>query len=285
MKSRSLPLHLFCALLWLGTCRAGAQPYGLESRPLVGAFLDGAVPEVAPTLSGNWSAVVAFTNLTFLNAVGLTHMPGTTKLIVWEREGRIYHFENNPGVATRTLVLNITNQCQGWDDSGLLGVAFHPGFVTNRYMFCWYTWVTPGTVLGNPTTRPPTDTPNRDRLARFTLDANGVAIPGSETVFIDQNSETVWHNGGGMFFGDDGFLYITNGDDARGANDQRINVSLHSGVLRLDVDRRGASISHPPPRQPMNGVTANYYIPNDNPFVGQAGVLEEFFALGLRSPH
>src|SRR5208282_263147 len=30
---------------------------------------------------------------------------------------------------------------------------------------------------------------------------------------------------------------------------------------------------------------ANYYIPNDNPFVGQPNVLEEFFCLGLRSPH
>jgi glucose/arabinose dehydrogenase len=89
-----------------------------------------------------------------------------------------------------------------------------------------------------------------------------------------------------MFFHPvNGFLYVTNGDDERGANNQRINVSLHSGVLRIDVDQRGGSISHPIPRQPVNGTTANYYIPNDNPFVGQAGVLEEFFCIGLRSPH
>ena len=272
--------------LWsLLTETIAAQPYGLNTRPAIGPFLNGALPQTAPLLSGNWSTVVAFPNLTFINAVGLTHLPGTTRLVVWEREGRIYSFENNLSASTKTLMLNITNQCQGWDDSGLLGVAFHPGFVTNRYLFVWYTWVTPGTVLGNANQRPPTSTPNRDRLSRFTLDANGVAIAGTETVFIDQNSETVWHNGGGMFFGDDGFLYITNGDDARGQNNQRINASLHSGVLRIDVDRRGGGISHPPPRQPQNGVTANYYIPNDNPFVGQTGVLEEFFAIGLRSPH
>ena len=227
--------------------------------------------------------MVAFPNLRFTNAVGLAPMPGTTRLVVWEREGRIYSFENSASTSSKTLVLNIANQCQGWDDSGLLGVAFHPGFATNRYMFVWYNWVSPGTVLGNPNTRPPTSTPNRDRLSRYTLNASGVA--GAETVFIDQNSQTVWHNGGGMFFGDDGFLYITNGDDARSANNQRINVSLHSGVLRIDVDRRGGTISHAPPRQPNNGVTANYFIPNDNPFVGQANVLEEFFAIGLRSPH
>lgn len=272
-------------LLFVFPAAAFAQPYGLPGRPNVGTFLNGTMPPAAPLLSGNWSAVVAFPNLLFTNAVGLAPVPGTTKLVVWEREGRVWTFENNPATTTKTLVLNIANQCQGWDDSGLLGLAFHPGFATNNYMFVWYTWVTPGTVQGSPTQRPPTSTPNRDRLARYTLNSSGVAIPSSEMVLIDQNSQTVWHNGGGMFFGDDGFLYITNGDDAQGANNQRINVSLHSGVLRIDVDKRGGAISHPIPRQPTGGVTTNYYIPNDNAFVGQAGVLEEFFAIGLRSPH
>ena len=56
-------------------------------------------------------------------------------------------------------------------------------------------------------------------------------------------------------------------------------------MFRIDVDCRGGDVSHPPPRQPLNGFTANYFIPNDNPFVGQSNVLEEFFCLGLRSPH
>ncbi|MDX1951995.1 MAG: PA14 domain-containing protein [Verrucomicrobiota bacterium] len=243
---------------------------------------------MAPTFSGNWSAVVAFPNLTFLNAMGLIPVPGTTNLAVWEREGRIYQFPNDRNTSSKTLVLDISNQCQGWDDSGLMGIAYHPGFVTNRYLFVYYTYVTPGTVQGSANGRPPTSLPNRDRLERYTLDANGVAIPGSVVIFIDQISETVWHNGGGMFFHpENGFLYLTNGDDARGQNNQRINTSLHSGVLRIDVDQRGGSISHPIPRQPLpaGSRTANYYIPNDNPFVGQAGVLEEFFAIGLRSPH
>src|SRR6185369_6184392 len=38
-------------------------------------------------------------------------------------------------------------------------------------------------------------------------------------------------------------------------------------------------------RQPQTGSTGHYGIPNDNPFVGQPGVLEEFYAIGLRSPH
>jgi uncharacterized repeat protein (TIGR03806 family) len=264
-----------------------ALPYGLISRPAVGPFLNGQMPESAPGISGSWTAVVAFTNLLFTNALGLTAVPGTSKLVAWEREGRVYSFTNSPGTSTKTLVLDISNQCQGWDDSGLLNLVFHPGFATNRYMFVYYTWVTPGTVVGSPTNRPTEYVPGKyhDRLSRFTLDAAGVAVPNSELVLVDQVGDSVWHNGSGMFFHPvNGFLYYTDGDDER-APTQIINSNLFSGVFRIDVDMRGGTNSHPIPRQPVNGTTANYYIPNDNPFVGQSNVLEEFYALGLRSPH
>ena len=280
-------------VLWLAffglaalSIRAGL-PYGLTERPAVGGFLDGVLPAAAPAVTGNWSATSAFPNLRFTNALGFTFVPGTTKVVVWEREGRVWSFENTPTATAKTLVLNISDHCQGWDDSGLLGLAFHPGFATNRYVFLYYTWVTPGTVVGSPTVRPTEYVPGKyhDRLSRFTLDASGVAVPNSELVFVDQTADSVWHNGGGLFFHpDNGFLYWTDGDDER-APTQIINQNLLSGVFRIDVDQRGGSVSHPIPRQPANGRTANYYIPNSNPFVGQAGVLEEFYALGLRSPH
>jgi uncharacterized repeat protein (TIGR03806 family) len=250
--------------------------------------LDGRLPEVAPSISGDWTAVVAFTNLWFTNSVGLTSVPGADNLCVWEREGRIWTFENDAGTAQKKLVLDISNQCQGWDDSGLLGVAFHPGFATNHYIFVYYTWVKPGTVAGSPTERPVPNLPNtyHDRLERYTLDANGVAMPDSVKVFVDLTNQTVWHHGGGMFFHPkNGFLYWTDGDNSVGDNDQIIDKSLYSGVFRIDVDCRGGGISHAPPRQPTGGFTANYFVPNDNPFVGQSNVLEEFFCLGLRSPH
>ncbi|MDB6027165.1 MAG: hypothetical protein JWM68_3388 [Verrucomicrobiales bacterium] len=230
---------------------------------------------------------VAFTNLTFTNAVGVTAVPGTNQLCVWEREGRVWSFLNNPAALTRTLVLNITNQCQGWDDSGLLGLAFHPGFVSNRFIFVWYSWVSPGTVQGNLNNRPPTFLPNRNRLSRFTLDSSGVAITNSELILMDQNADTVWHKGGGMFFHPtNGFLYITVGDDEQSSlNSQRNNRGLFSGILRIDVDKRGGAISHAIARQPVNGATANYFIPNSNPFSATTNALEEFFAIGLRSPH
>ena len=232
--------------------------------------------------------MVAFTNLLFTNSVGLAPVPDSNLLCVWEREGRVWLFDNTPGATEKKLVLDVHDQCQGWDDSGLLGVAFHPGFATNHLMFVYYTWVKPGTVVGDPYTRPNPVLPNtyHDRLERYTLDANNVAIPDSVKIFVDLTNQTVWHHGGGIFFHpSNGLLYWTDGDNSVADNDQFINKSLYSGVFRIDVDCRGGSFSHPPPRQPLNGFTANYYIPNDNPFVGQSNVLEEFFCLGLRSPH
>ena len=274
---------------------ANADSYGIHGRTAAGPFLNNVMPETAPAISGDWSAVPAFPNLSFTNSVGLCPVPGSDELCVWEREGRVWTFKNSPDVTEKKLVLDLHNQCQGWDDSGLLGVAFHPGFATNHFMYAFYTWVKPGTVAGDANTRPNPTVPNQyhDRLSRFTLDDNGVAIPGSEQVLIDLTDQTIWHHGGGIFFHPkNGFLYLTIGDNSESDNDQVINKSLFGGVVRIDVDCSGGNVSHPILRQPLNGFTGHYYIPNDNPFVGltnsfngETNCLEEFFCLGLRSPH
>lgn len=276
---------------------AAAQAYGLAERPDVEAYYDGILPPQAPVVASDWSTVLAFPNLTFLNPVGLTHIPGTNKLLVWEREGKIWCFDNTPSTATKTLVVDLSTNCQGWDDSGMLGVAVHPNFANNRQIFLWYNWRggvnggsgDTGPVLGDSGHRPPTGTPTRNRLSRFTLDSNFQANKANEYVVIDQKDGSVWHNGGGMFFHpQNGFLYITNGDDTNPDNAQINDGSLFSCVIRIDVDQRGGSVSHAPTKRPLNEVSPTwprYFVPNDNPFVGQAGALEEIYAIGLRSPH
>lgn len=268
-----------------------AQAYGLNTRPNVGAYLDGVMPPQPPAVATDWSTVVAFPNLTFLNPLGLLPIPGTNKLVVWEREGRVYSFDNAAATATKTLILDLHNQCQGWDDEGLLAVAFHPNFATNHYVYLWYNWVTPGTVVGSPTVRPANATSTHQRLARFTyVPATGLLDPASEYVVLDQIDHNTWHNGGGLFFHPvNGYLYLTNGNDANNANDQTITKSLFGCVIRIDVDKIGGSTSHAPIKRSTEEVGPNwpnaYYIPNDNPFVGVANALEEIYALGLRSPH
>ncbi|HTI70635.1 MAG TPA: PQQ-dependent sugar dehydrogenase [Candidatus Limnocylindria bacterium] len=277
---------IFMGAILLSVRALSGIPYGLDEVSRHEAFLDGKLPNSRPQVTGNWSVVPAFPNLKFTNVLGLAAVPGTNQLVVWEREGRVWLFNNDHDVAEKRLIVDISDRCQGWQECGLFGLAFHPGFVTNHFVFLYYMWVKPGTVVGDATHAPPsyTDGLYFDHLARFTLDANLNEVPDSELTLVHQLTGSVFHNGGGLFFHpENGFLYWTDGDDVYGAT-QTISQGLLSGIFRIDVDMQGGEISHAPPRQPVNGTTANYFIPNDNPFVGQPGVLEEFYALGLRNP-
>jgi glucose/arabinose dehydrogenase len=246
----------------------------------------------------------AFPNLTFQDPTVFMAEPGTNRIFVCEREGKIWCFDNSPATTTKTLFLDLSSQTQGYSDSGLLGLAFHPqygqaGSPNRGYVYVYYNY-TPGQIVGSLTAPPDNQTPCYDRLSRFTVqDGSATADPGSELVLVNQFDRDLWHNGGDMFFGADGFLYYTDGDEG-GENDQyaqtqKINSGLFSGVFRIDVNMDPTK-SHPIRRQPVGGAaqpagwpgtyTANYYIPNDNPWQDSTGgTLEEFYALGLRSPH
>lgn len=300
---RRFQVPLFLLTLLAAALSLPAQPYGLTNRPVVGEFLNNQLPPAEVNPAG-WQAVVAFPNVTFDDPTVITPEPNSTRLYIGERQGKIFFITNTPSVSVKTLFLDLSARTQGYNDSGLLGLAFHPQFrVTNSpnrgYVYVWYQF-SPSPVGPDPQQGvAPPETPSYNRLSRFTVpDGSLVADPNSELVLINQFDRHLWHNGGGLFFGSDGFLYISNGDEGS-ANDpfnntQKINWGLFSGVLRIDVDMDPGR-SHPIRRQPLSGTppngwpptyTTNYFIPNDNPWQATDGsVLEEFFAIGLRSPH
>ncbi len=276
-----------------------AQQYGLDSRAPIAAFVNGHLPGFLVSASGPWQVVSAFPGLqyAFTDPTLITAAPrDTNRLYVGCRQGKIYFFTNNPATSNATVFLDLTASTQGGGDCGLLGLAFHPEFglagSTNRGYFYVYR-----NYSATPTPTPFLDTPTYDRLSRFTLADSATTVdPATELILVNQYDQSTWHNGGAMFFGDDGMLYFTDGDEG-GSDDQynstqRINVGLLSGVFRIDVNKNPTK-SHPIRRQPKSSSSrfpasssGNYYIPNDNPFVNPNGSnLEEFWALGLRSPH
>lgn len=148
-------------------------------------------------------------------------------------------------------------------EQGLLGLAFHPQYASNRYLYVNYT-----------------DTAGDTRIVRYTRNATNplVADPASaqQVLFIDQPFSN--HNGGTIKFGPlDGLLYIGMGDGGS-ANDpgnraQTITNMLLGKILRIDVDRDDFPAD----------ATKNYGIPPTNPFVGVTGD-DEIWSFGVRNP-
>ncbi|WP_338685130.1 PQQ-dependent sugar dehydrogenase [Haloferula helveola] len=305
----------------------------------VAPYLDGAFPAVAPGSSTGFTTVNAFPNLQFIGPLWGTPYPGTDELVVVGKAGHVWRFENRPDVMPSevTVMLNLSKYGTGVDlPADVLPDADHqpavvgPGSVANAPDMAFHQLIfhpdfgVPGAAAEHqvfacyshlPSLPGADDAHTYFRVSRFTVvddPVEGPVLdPDSELILIDQFDANRNHQGGAMFFGDDGFLYITTGDGGYGngyetaANtpSQRIDGALMGGILRIDVDMRGGSISHPIRRHPDDlaldpsvrppagwpaSFSGNYYIPSDNPWVDpspSSDVLEEFWAIGLRSPH
>lgn len=234
----------------------------------------------------------AFPGVSFNSPLCLVSPPGeTNRLFVVEKAGRI-QVVNNLAQPTKTLFLDISSRVNAGDEGGLLGLAFHPGYATNRQFFVFYTLDT-ATGAG---------TGLHDRVSRFEVspgDPNS-ALPDSEVTLISQFDRASNHNAGDLHFGPDGYLYVSLGDEGGGGdpfgNSRKIDHDFFCGIQRLDVDARPGSLS-PNPHPAVHtgaGGAANYRIPADNPFIGATSfdglpvnpgsLRTEFWAVGLRNP-
>lgn len=101
-------------------------------------------------------------------------------------------------------------------EGGLLGIAIHPDFKNNQYVYLYYTYSNTGD-----------DTLNR--VVRFQL-KNSKLI--NEQVIVNAIPGAVNHNGGRIKFGPDSFLYITTGDAQNPSLAQDKN-SLAGKILRV----------------------------------------------------
>ncbi|WP_442510845.1 Ig-like domain-containing protein [Novipirellula sp. SH528] len=195
----------------------------------------------------------------------VTSAPGQPNfLFIAEQEGQIKILNLDTGLVNPTPFLTITDRSYV-DGSvrGLLGLAFHPDYETNRLFYVYMTDL------------------NEDSLIRqYQANADGLtADPSSATPILGIPQVDKYHYGGWIGFGPEGFLYIASGDGGPGDDTdqdaQNFTDNLRGKILRIDVDQDGF------PSDP----TANYAIPTDNPFaaVGDPGA-DEIWAYGLRNP-
>jgi glucose/arabinose dehydrogenase len=171
-------------------------------------------------------------------------------LFVVEQGGRIQIIQ---GVGTRasTPFLDVTGRAgfTAGGETGLLGLVFHPQYAQNHRFFVNYTRTIGGQL--------------QSVIAEFTASTTNANFtdPGTENILFTLDQPFANHNGGGLAFGQDGYLYIAFGDGGSGGdpqcNGQNINVLLGK-ILRIDVNS--------PPAAGLN-----YAIPPNNPFVNQSG--------------
>ncbi|MDQ3547347.1 MAG: PQQ-dependent sugar dehydrogenase [Chloroflexota bacterium] len=183
----------------------------------------------------------------------ITHAgDGSGRIFILEKTGTIRLLDGSTYLDIRDRVLAYALLTQE-HELGLVGLAFHPDFETNRQFFIHYTDL------------------NQDHvISRFTEGAEGRADPASETILLTYDQPDINFVGGTLLFGADGYLYIGMGtgtsDDAAQIVSQQLD-NLWGKILRIDVN---------------NGDP--YGIPADNPFVGVEGARGEIWAYGLRNP-
>lgn len=234
--------------------------------------------QFASTETGKYQLTSAFPGVVFHQPINIQFPhDGSPYIYVLERSGKVWRAGKDG--SGKELLLDFSNRVGVVEvENGAIGFALHPEFGREgspNHGFI-YTYYTDSSMAGHQT----------NRLVRFNLDLpTQQERAASETTLIefDRNPEG-FHNAGSVNFGPDGFLYVSIGEAQNFPNHQRIDMNPLGGIFRLDVDQRGGDISHPIPKQPANGHSGNYFIPNDNPFVGLPGALEEYWALGLRNP-
>ncbi len=162
-----------------------------------------------------------------------------------------------------TTVIDVSSRIVPGGEAGLLGVAFHPKFAENRYVYLYY-------LSPHPQRPPPTGVVFQSVIARYESPDNGLTLDlATEKRILVVDQPFTNHNGGTLAFGNDGFLYFGFGDGGSGGDPlgaAQDKDKLLGKIVRLDVDGGDP-----------------YAIPPTNPFAAGGG-RPEIYALGFRNP-
>jgi len=137
------------------------------------------------------------------------------RLFFTERPGRVRVYENGALISTPALTLD---DVQSVGEAGLLGIAIHPNFTQNHFVYLLYTALTSRGAI--------------NRLARYRELNNTLA---ERAVLREGMTAASIHDGGRLRFGPDGKLYLTMGDAADAPSAQSLS-SLNGKILRLNDD-------------------------------------------------
>ena len=167
------------------------------------------------------------------------------RMLILERTGTVLVVQPGANQADATPFLQLSSVSTS-DERGALGIVLDPGFASNGFFYVMYTH---SSLL--------------NRVSRFTAVGNAAAASTERVIWQNDVPAAIYHQGGGLAFGADGYLYVSVGDNLDRDSAQSLD-SFNGKILRLRSDGT---------------------VPTDNPFFDGTGSNKDaIWALGLRNP-
>lgn len=148
------------------------------------------------------------------------------EILVTERPGTIQ-------LLTQGITLEIPETSSN-GEGGLLGAALHPNFSENNYLYLYQT-IEDGLGLKN-------------RIVRYLLTNNTLTL---DKIIADNLPGAMYHDGGRIAFGPDGYLYVTVGD-ALSPKEAANPNSVEGTLLRMTDE------GNPAPGNPFASLVYSY---------------------------
>lgn len=223
------------------------EPAAPTAEPTVEPTPEPTTPPVVPVAVPE-SVSVQLTKMVDVRApLALVTRSGSPLLYAATKDGLVVAIEigERSGTIVET-VIDVSGQVRQGDEQGLLGLAFSPD---GTRMYLDYTNLDGDT-----------------EIVEYRMNGE-VADPSTERLVLAIDQPGVYHNGGHLAFGPDGYLYIGMGDgNSDTAQNSQDPTDLLGDVLRID---------------PLGAEP--YAIPADNPFAERGGA-PEIYLTGVRNP-
>jgi cysteine-rich repeat protein len=257
---------------------------------------------IETTVGGSWN-----------EAVGM-EFSADGRLFVWERGGRIWTVDG--GVKSGAPFLDIAEEVGGWRDFGLLGVALHPDYLNNGYIYLYYVvdqhhLLNAGTGAYNPGTNT-YFAATQGRITRYQAIKGAPSDPDySNATGVDYGSRFVLHGDavgtgcpilyeshgtGHLVFGEDNTLLAACGDGASYSTTDPGNIghtyyadAIALGIMRPEenvgayrsqmLSSLSGKILRLDPATGL-GLSSNPHFDGD-----PSTTRSKVFALGLRNPY
>ncbi len=294
--SRCLWLTALSILLTLpGLALGGPAPVtpGIDD-PIPDAISQGMISVTLETVASNFTAPIW----------GASAPGDASQLYVAEQTGQIWSINLTTGdvasfldVSGRLVMLGAFGE---FDERGLLGFAFHPGFATNRLVYTYTSEPVDGAA--DFSTIPDGGAADHQSVIAEWAIMDPAMPPAAPRILIRIDQPQFNHNAGALAFGSDNMLYIAVGDGG-GADDADGPLFLGAPIIghgALGNGQDTTTILGNILRIDPNGNNApngQYGVPMDNPFAGGAnaattggqagcadGLCDEIYAYGFRNP-